>query len=298
MNVGVHNFRQEVRLQEASSARIPALIGAAHTIDALHHERMYRAAQLIVQRFPEDSWLTVGDGGADGWMLRRLGAGRVTASSISDARLKQLQQSGHLADIEVRAINAEAIDLPDRSVDFILCKEAYHHFPHAPLAFYEFLRVARRGFLLIEPSELASRRPLDVVRTFAKLVLRQRPPIYEYFEPVGNFIYRVSQREVERMLTAIQSPWFAIHDFNSFATKWLSNRPRSSNTARALFQLGIGVQDVLARSGLMSPGMCALFVPTGSTANETQDIFRGAGFRIVRLPRNPYRAEDYRKSFL
>ena len=298
MNTAVQNFGQEIRLQETSSERIPSLIGAPRTIDAWRHERMFRAARPFINMFPEGEWLTIGDGGADGWMLRSLGASRVTASSISDARLKQLKQSGHLTGIELRALNAEAIDLPDGSIDFILCKEAFHHFPHAPLAFYEFLRVARRGFLLIEPSELGSRRLLDVVRTFAKLVLRRRAPIYELFEPVGNFIYRVSQREVERMLTAIQLPWFAIYNFNDFGTGWLANQPRDRPLARAVFQLGIRIQDALAGCRLMSPGFCALFVPVGPTPEGLQVALRSAGFRIVHLPRNPYGAEDYHKSFL
>jgi hypothetical protein len=110
MNTVVQNFGQEIRLQETSSERIPSLIGAPRTIDAWRHERMFRAAQPFINMFPEDDWLTIGDGGADGWMLRGLGASRVTASS--NARLKQLKQSGHLTGIELRALNAEAIDLP------------------------------------------------------------------------------------------------------------------------------------------------------------------------------------------
>src|SRR5260370_34156197 len=118
---------------------------------------MSRDARPVINMFPEGEWLTIGDGEADGWMLRSLGASRVTASSISDARLKQLKQSGHLTGIDLRALNAEAIDLPDGSIDFILCKEAFHHFPHAPLAFYEFLRVARRGILAVEANATGRR---------------------------------------------------------------------------------------------------------------------------------------------
>jgi ubiquinone/menaquinone biosynthesis C-methylase UbiE len=294
----VRNFTQEVRLLEVSSERTPALIGARDTIDAWHHERMFRAARPILAAFPQSDWLTVGDGGADGWMLRQMGAPRVTASSISDARLLQLKRSGHLDGVEVCAINAEAIDLPDGSVDFILCKEAFHHFPHAPLAFYEFLRVARRGFLLIEPSEIGSRRLLDVLRTFAKLTLRRRAPVYELFEPVGNYIYRVSQREVERMLTAVQLPWFAIWNFNNFSTGRLTRQSRSRRMARALVALGIGLQNALVTCRLMSPGLSAIFVPTAPAPEALKDALRSRGFRIVHLPRNPYRPDDLRKSFL
>jgi ubiquinone/menaquinone biosynthesis C-methylase UbiE len=298
MNTTVRNFAQEIRLQQASSDKIPSLIGAPDTIDALRHELMFRTVKPIIASFPEAEWLTVGDGGADGWMLRQLGASRVTASSISIARLEQLQLSGHLAGIELRELNAEAMDLPDASVDLVLCKEAFHHFPHAPLAFYEFLRVARRGFLLIEPIEFGSRRLLDVLRSVVKLLLRRRSPIYELFEPVGNFIYRVSPREIERMLTAIQVPWFAIHPFNDFGTPALADQRRNHAVARAIFELAIWVQDTLAGSRLMTPGLAAIFVPVGTTSDGLQGTLRSAGFRIIRLPRNPYGVDDYRKSFL
>src|ERR1700687_4759987 len=95
MNTAVQNFGQEIRLQETSSERIPSLIGAPRTIDACRHEHMFRATQSFIERFAEDEWLTIGDGEADGWMLRGLGASRVTTSSICDARVKQLSNCGH-----------------------------------------------------------------------------------------------------------------------------------------------------------------------------------------------------------
>lgn len=298
MASGVENYSKEIRRQEASSEKIPSLIDAPETIDAWRHERMLLAVRPIIAAFPEGEWLTIGDGGADAWMLRRLGASRVTASSISDARLIRLQQSGHLSGIGLRALNAEKIDLPDESVDLILCKEAFHHFPRPPIAFYEFLRVARQGFLLIEPAELGRRRPLDVLRTFAKLVLRRRSPVYELFEPAGNYIYRVSQNEVERMLTAIQLPWFAIRNFSNFYATWVMRQSRDRTLARTVFEFGLRAQDVLVGCRLMSPGFCALFVPIGPTPVGLRAALRMAGFRIIQLPRNPYGAGDYCKSFL
>src|SRR4029077_1088661 len=124
MNSAVQNFGQEIRLQETSSEWVPSLISAPRTIDAWRHERMFRMARPLVDMFPRDHWQTIGDGGADAWMLHEMGAVHVTASSISDARLKRLKAAGHLDGIEVRALNAESLDLADRSVDFIFCKEA------------------------------------------------------------------------------------------------------------------------------------------------------------------------------
>ena len=49
--------------------------------------------------------------------------------------------------------NAENLSFEDKTIDFILCKESYHHFPRPMVALYEMLRVARNGVLLIEPND-------------------------------------------------------------------------------------------------------------------------------------------------
>jgi hypothetical protein len=82
MNTAVQNIGREIRLHEISSERIPSLIGAHRTIDAWHHERIFRAAQPFINMLQEDEWLTIGDGGAECWILRGLGplrAGRAGA---------------------------------------------------------------------------------------------------------------------------------------------------------------------------------------------------------------------------
>src|SRR5215469_4927865 len=66
------NFGQEIRLHEVTSERVPSLISAPRTIDAWRHERMFRAARPLVDMFPRDHWQTIGDGGADAWMLREM----------------------------------------------------------------------------------------------------------------------------------------------------------------------------------------------------------------------------------
>lgn len=291
-------YDQETSLHEVSAERVPSLIGQPDTIDAWRHERMLRLAQPLINVQPDAAWLTIGDGGADAWMLRQMGARQVTASSISDARLRTLASRGHLPDIEIRAINAERIDLPDRAIGFILCKEAFHHFPRAPIAFYEFMRVAHSGVLLIEPADFGFARPFDVLRTVSKLVLRRRPPVYELFEPVGNYIYRLSPREVGRMLTAMQVPWFAVRRFNDFSTRHLVNKRRDDVLPRAVFEAGLAVQNGLAAVGLMNPGFCAVFVPTGATGDDTRRALSDARFDIVETPRNPYSQQDLTRSFL
>jgi ubiquinone/menaquinone biosynthesis C-methylase UbiE len=288
----------ETKRTEVLSDRRPAVFSRPDSIDAMRHEQMLAHAAPLIAAHPDASWMTVGDGGGDGWMLSRLGAKKVTMTNISDARLQTLAQDGLLPDIQVRSLNAEKIDLPDHSVDFVLCKEAFHHFPRAPIAFYEFMRVSRLGVLLLEPIELSSPRPLDILKRLAKRVLRRRSPIYELFEPVGNYIYRVSPREIFRMMAAVQMSWFAVRPFNDFSTPWLLHQPRKNSKARMLFRLGMLGQDIPSSCGLMSPGMAAVYIPTGGNDEQTRSALANAGFKITQIPVNPYTESDISRNFL
>ena len=288
-------YESEIRSSEAESENVRAvrdLFTCRDSVDAWHHERILQFVSPIIATYPNAHWLTVGDDGADAWILRNYGVKALTASSISDARLKKAKELGFLKDIEVRALNAERLELPTRSFDLVLCAQAYHHLHRPPLAFYEFMRVSRIGFVLIEPTECPT-RPLEALRALAKMLLRRRRPIYDEFEPVGNFVYRLSEREIFRMLAAAQIPWFAIKPFNTFYLQRLASQRRNSLRARLIFRTGIGVQDILSSCGLMSPGLCVIFVPSSRVAESAQGALRAAHFRIVSIPTNPYTATNH-----
>jgi len=76
------------------------------------------------------------------------------------------------------------------------------------------------------------RRPLDILRTLAKMLLRRRLPEWDLFEPSGNYVYRLSERDIFRMLTAMQLHWFAVRTFNDFYLRWLADKKRSSMLAQ------------------------------------------------------------------
>jgi SAM-dependent methyltransferase len=283
-------YELEISSCEAESRNVQALrdlFTCRDSVDAWQHERMLQFVSPLIATYPDAQWLTIGDAGADAWILRNCGVKSVTASSISDARLKKAKELGYLNDIEICSLNAEHLELPNAAFDVVLCSCAYHHLRRAPLGFYEFMRVSRIGFVLIEPAEYPL-RPLDALRTLAKVLLRRRRPIYDLFEPVGNYIYRVSERDIFRMLAAAQVPWFAIKTFNSFYIQRLASQRRDALLARLIFQIGVGVQDILSSCRLMSPGLCVVFVPSSRMAESAQGALRAARFRIVPIPANPY----------
>ncbi|WP_158308790.1 methyltransferase domain-containing protein [Desulfocurvibacter africanus] len=68
--------------------------------------------------------------------------------------------------------NAEKLSFANGSYDYLLCKEAFHHFPRPMIALYEMLRVARKGIVLIEPNDNGA----------------------DGFEECGNYVYSLSRR--------------------------------------------------------------------------------------------------------
>jgi ubiquinone/menaquinone biosynthesis C-methylase UbiE len=286
------DYESEIESTESQSEdiqRLQDLFNHRETIDAWQHERMLQFLSPIITARPDARWLTIGDAGVDAWILHEWGVKTVTASSISDARLKKLKGLGYLEGIEVRALDAEHLELSSSSFDIVLCRQAYHHVRRAPLAFYEFMRVARMGFVLIEPME-PTLRPLNAVRTLVKVILRRRKPIFDSFEPIGNYIYRISEEEIFRMLAAVQLPWYAIREFNNFNGGGIAGRRRDAPLPRSIFQTAVGVQNVLSSCYLMSSGLCVVFVPTSPDAEPLKEALRAAGFRIVPIPRNPWLA--------
>jgi hypothetical protein len=276
--------------RERSTVEPPALLGAPDSLDARRHWRMYERLRPLVLADPGAVWLTIGDSGADAAALRRLGAERVLASSLSAAPLRELARQGLLDGVEILELNAERLDRLDRPVDYLLCKEAYHHFPRPPIAFYGFLETARRAVALIEPVDMGRRFPLELVRSLAKRWIRGDPPERLLFEDWGNYIFRLSLPEVDRMLTALQVERWYVACHNDFYHPRLSPRPTADRLADRIERLGVAVQDLAAGLGLMGYGKAAVVIPTGGIPLTAAEGLLRQGFRERRTARNPYAA--------
>ena len=278
---------------EVSSRRadIPNVIGRPCSIDAWRHLRMYGHLQPIIDHHAAGSWLTVGDSGADAYFLRSAGVRNVTASCISDAGLRSLAGQGHLRAVPIRAENAERLELPDESVDFVLCKEAYHHFPRPPIAFYEMLRVCRTAVVLIEPVDNHDARPLDIAKRAAKQLLRGETHAEQQFEDTGNYIFRLSPAEIAKMAAALQLPLLAYRHFNDFFALAIADRDQHERWPMLLQTLGLGIQDALCRLRLLGWGLTTMVVFKTPPEEETLAALRGRRFTVQEVPRNPRRRQ-------
>lgn len=263
---------------------LPTRYTKPDSIDNWRHTRMLDHTRSIWQKFPESTWITVGDGrfGSDAAYLYAHGV-NVVATSLTDERLKYAHEQGYFP--AFRAENAEHISLQDGAVDFVLCKEAYHHFPRPPIALYEMLRVARIGVVIIEP--LDNPKLLDGLKKMLKRIIRGDREMQ--FEPSGNFLYRLNIRELKKLMIAMGGEHLAIKGFNDFFHARLGGHDAHGLNVGSVFtRLGIVVQDVLSRIGLLGYGLGCVVVFKPGMGGNTLEPLRESGFECVDLPKNPY----------
>jgi SAM-dependent methyltransferase len=204
------------------------------TADWWRHMRMYEPMHAFVHR-PDMTVVTIGDGrfGLDSIRLRNLGFSSVLPTDIGDGLLRRSKREGHIREYSVQ--NAEMLSFGDDGFDIVFCKESYHHFPRAPLALYEMIRVARHAVVLIEPRDYVidhgqSRLigPLGLLRGFVRwlrnraglrpssVLVRERYLAGDapHFEESGNYMYTISTRELEKVALGMGLPAVALKGLN------------------------------------------------------------------------------------
>lgn len=228
-----------------------------------------------------DRWLTVGDlHGSDAHFLEKNGADAL-ASDLGDIHLKRMKAAGFIQKFAVE--NVERLSFENDSFDFVLCKEAYHHFPRPAIGFYEMLRVAKTGIVIQEPLDILSKMPiviftknlLDAVSI--KLMKNLWRNQYSY-ETVGNFVFKVSEREFEKMACALNLPFIAFRGFHT----------DKSNRVGSLVNLKLAIKNTLSWLHLIPFEQLSTIVFKQQPDKKTIENLQSAGYRVIELPRNPY----------
>lgn len=237
----------------------------------------------------QNTWLTIGDYlGSEANFLLKNGQ-EALASDLSDVFLKAAKDQNLIKDYEV--VNVEKIHFSDDAFEYVFCKEAYHHFPRAFLGLYEMIRVAKKAAILIEPIDILSKIPSLL---FVKNVLDKFDPnlinkIWKNrfsFEPVGNYVFKVSERELEKMAMGIafkrvninlsytQDPRYHEVPMNQALWRKIMRKLAFKNN---LSKLGITPYNHL---------ICAIFKQAPD--QKLREILEKDGYEILDLPKNPY----------
>lgn len=260
------------------------------TLDSWRHERMHKVLLPVIRSDLNAHWLTVGDGrfGTDAHYLLSQGVARVHASDISETLLRVGKQRGFIT--EYSAQNCERLTFEDNAFDYVHCKEAFHHFPRPWIAVYEMFRVARKAVVLQEPRDQVVHRRW--FKTLVKSILR-RPDSGHAFEPVGNYIYSLSEREVEKFLLGMHYSNCAFAGVNDYYVEGTEFCPLEGGTSkqrslRRNVKGRIILYDILQRLRLSESCVLTAILFKAQPDKALLESLRQAGWKVNSLPVNPY----------
>jgi len=263
------------------------------TLDYWRHARIRGPLKTFVDHDPSGTWLTIGDGryGTDAHHLLALGAKSVHCTDISDTLLKIGHDHGFIQ--AYSAENAEALSFADHAFDYVYCKESFHHFPRPYRALGEMFRVCRKAVILTEPRDrVVDRARWSSLQRLLKWLLRKDRQQH-YFEPVGNYIYSVSEREIEKFMLGMHYTRVAFLGSNDAYVAGVEFSPLASSSPadrqlRSKVQGRIRLLDTLTRLGLIESTLLSAALFKTAPAPGLAEAMARQGWTLKHLPKNPY----------
>jgi len=240
----------------------------------------------------DQSWLTVGDAyGFDAQYILNSG-NKALATDLNTDFLNVALKEGIIN--SCAAENEEKLSREDNSFDFVLCKESYHHFPRPYAAMYEMIRVARSGVVVMEPQDPVTKMPLLLMLSnlfaqngqFINKLWKNRFS----FEPVGNFVYKVSEREFEKLAAGLGLPMVGFKKINP--NYWLKGAESISTDQYSRQFLIIKMKkllfDTLFRLRIMPSQVLTTVIFKQLPDEHTINLLKKSGYHLVYIPQNPY----------
>ncbi len=266
------------------------------TLDKWRHERMLFGLNALITG--ENTWLTVGDGryGTDANYILKNGD-QAHATDMSDKLLKIGKKLGFINSSGEE--NAENLSFEDESFDYVLIKEAFHHCPRAWLALHEAFRVCRKGVILIEPNDIFAKKGIrKTITRKMKLILKLLKGKKTFnqgygFETVGNFIYSINQREIEKFLLGMHYRHVAFKKINDFYINGgelikLNSKNFKDILKIQLMKKSIMILNLFTFLGFEESTILSAILFKEAPDNETIEKLRKFKWDYNILPKNPY----------
>ena len=244
----------------------------------------------------KNKWLTIGD--HTGFEAKYLTENNqdATASDISDAFLREAVEQKLIK--KYKKINVEQIDIEEDGFDYLICKESFHHFPRAYLGLYEMIRVARKGVILIEPVDAWFKMPLllfikNICDCFNPYLINKIWKNRFSWETVGNYVFKVTDREVEKIAMGMGLSCIAFKEMNTLLkplpAKWgdLQCTPLDERLYRKV-KRKYAFWDFICKLRIIPYNtLCAVIFKEKPQPDLLNDL-RKNKFRVIELPPNPY----------
>ncbi len=266
------------------------------TLDKWRHERMLHGINALITG--ENVWLTVGDGryGTEANYILRNGD-QAHASDMSDNLLRIGNERGFINSFSEE--NAENLSFEDESFDYVLIKEAFHHCPRPWLALHEAFRVCKKGVVLIEPNDTFTKKGIrKTITRKAKLILKilKGNKLFNKgygFETVGNFIYSVNEREIEKFLLGMHYRHVAFKKINDFYINGGESIKLNSKNIKDILKIQfmkktIIIQDLLTFLGFEESSILSAILFKEVPDFKTKQKLSKFKWNYNILPKNPY----------
>jgi ubiquinone/menaquinone biosynthesis C-methylase UbiE len=217
------------------------------------------------------------------------------ASDISDIFLQEAKKEGLISDCKV--LNVENIELADNSFDYVFCKEAFHHFPKAYIGLYEMIRCSKNAAIIIEPIDIITKMP--VLLTIKNILDRFNPILINKiwknrfsFEVVGNYIFKISEREIEKIAMGMGLRCIAFKRLNiildfKIDSSIISETPKNEKYWKKI-QRKYRLLDLLCYLHIIPYNHLCCVVFKTQPDTELVNSLKASGYTIIELPKNPY----------
>ena len=241
------------------------------------------------------TWLTIGDysGLEANYLLQR--NQHVVASDLSDAILKEAASEGLIQEYSKQ--NVERLTYNDNAFHYVVCKEAFHHFPRAYLGLYEMIRVSKTAAILVtEPIDILSKMSLLVL---VKNICDKIHPLFINkvwknrfsWETVGNYVFKISEREIEKIAMGIGLPCIAFKRYDHFKSHTQIDGMLDVPINQKLYKkikLKLALRSFISSLGIIPHGSLCCVVFKEQPDEKVKLGMKNLGFSIIQLPKNPY----------
>ena len=195
--------------------------------------------------------------------------------------------------------NAESLTFSDESFDYVLIKETLHHLPRPWLAIYEAYRVCKKGVIIIEPNDLYPYESLLKIiflkfKNFTKKILNKKIYLNEYsFETVGNFIYTINQRELEKFLLGMHKTYIGFNEVNDHYFKEIEhiliNTKKTKEQIKCFYlRFMILIKNIFCKLGLLKYSIGEVILFKEKPISEVLNQMKKYNWKYKLLPKNPY----------
>jgi len=174
----------------------------------------------------------------------------------------------------------------------VYCKESFHHFPRAMVALAEMMRVAKVGVVLQEPKDEYFYESLlhALVHQFG-LWWRGLKKVKELhkFEEVGNYVYSLSPREVEKAALGLGWRMVAYKVIQDSYESGVEYEEATSDSKLFLrLRTKIRKFEKWYRLGVLNGGLVTVVLIKEKPSKDVVRALKKAGFKVSELPVNPY----------